>query len=302
MKADHSGFFNRIGDIDIRRGLSMQSLTSFHIGGPADLIFPASRDELLRVIDAAEATGTELVYLGNCTNVLVRDEGISEPVVILNHPFEDLIRRENEFIAPAGMLLSTLSKDTVKRGYSGLEWANGIPGTVGGALAMNAGAYGGEVSQMLVSVCYIENGKIIERKPCEGEMSYRKSAYSAPARICLSATFSLQADDGSASERMKEFAQKRISKQPLKYPSAGSTFKRPEGHFAGALIEAAGLKGKSAGGAQVSELHAGFIINTGGATCADVLELIRIIQEKVYENSGVQLETEVKLIGSEVKD
>lgn len=299
MRADHSDFFHSIADIETRMGLSMRTVTSFHIGGPADVIFPKNDDELLRVMIAAKQSNTPLIVLGNGTNVLVRDEGIDMPVLMLNRYIQEARWRECEVTVSAGMLLSVLSKESVKRGYSGLEWANGIPGTVGGAIAMNAGAYGGEVKNVLTRLRYIEDCEIFERQPLDGELGYRKSAFCAPERICVGATFKLQEDDGSAEERLKEFAQRRIAKQPLKYPSAGSVFKRPEGHFAGALIEKAGLKGKRVGGAKVSELHAGFIINTGNATCDEVLELIKIIQDRVYENSGVKMDTEIKLIGSE---
>lgn len=179
----------------------------------------------------------------------------------------------------------------------GLEWAAGIPGTVGGAVAMNAGAYGGEIKQVLTKVEYIEDGAVCSVEPEDSDLGYRFSRFAAPERIVLSAEFSLSPDDGMTKERMKDYSERRRAKQPLTYPSAGSTFKRPAGYYAGALIEQADLKGVSVGGAKVSTLHAGFIINKGGATSEDVKRLIELVQERVYENSGVTLETEVKFIG-----
>ena len=164
---------------------------------------------------------------------------------------------------------------------------------------MNAGAYGGEIKDVLTSIEYLdmETGEIIERPPADGELGYRESAFSWPRRIALSATVALTPDDGHMLERMQEFSRRRREKQPLQYPSGGSTFKRPKGYFAGALIEEAGLKGMTIGGAQVSQLHAGFIINLGDATCRDVLELITLVQQRVWENSGVKLEPEIRVIG-----
>ena len=162
---------------------------------------------------------------------------------------------------------------------------------------MNAGAYGGEIKQVLTKVEYIEDGAVCSVEPEDSDLGYRFSRFAAPERIVLSAEFSLSPDDGMTKERMKDYSERRRAKQPLTYPSAGSTFKRPAGCYAGALIEQAGLKGVSVGGAEVSTLHAGFIINKGGATSEDVKRLIELVQERVYENSGVALETEVKFIG-----
>ena len=174
---------------------------------------------------------------------------------------------------------------------------NTLGGTVGGAVAMNAGAYGGEIKQVLTKVEYIEDGAVCSVEPEDSDLGYRFSRFAAPERIVLSAEFSLSPDDGMTKERMKDYSERRRAKQPLTYPSAGSTFKRPAGCYAGALIEQADLKGVSVGGAEVSTLHAGFIINKGGATSEDVKRLIKLVQERVYENSGVTLETEVKFIG-----
>lgn len=182
----------------------------------------------------------------------------------------------------------------------GLEWAAGIPGSVGGAIAMNAGAYGGEVAETVHRITYMDatSGTLVDEAPAEEMFGYRFSAYRAPDRIVVSAAFSLMPDDGGAKARMAEYTAKRREKQPLAYPSAGSTFKRPAGNFAGALIEQAGLKGVRVGGAEVSSLHAGFIINAGGATSTDVYNLIRCVQRVVHAQSGIWLEPEVRLLGS----
>ncbi|MBQ9833559.1 MAG: UDP-N-acetylmuramate dehydrogenase, partial [Clostridia bacterium] len=193
------------------------------------------------------------------------------------------------------------AKDTINRGFMGLEWAGGIPGRLGGAIAMNAGAYGYEIKPLLVSVEYIENGVLCSKVPEDDDMGYRKSFFAAPERIVVSAQLKLTPDDGEAKHRMIEMNNKRKNSQPLSFPSAGSVFKRPEGYFAGKLIQDAQLKGVSVGGAQVSEKHAGFIINTGNATCKDVIELIKLIQNKVFEQSGVMLEKEVRFIGREMQ-
>ena len=302
MRQNLSEFFTRLDDIECRTALPMKTLTSFHIGGPADVLFPVSQDQLLRIIQTARELKISPFIMGNGTNLLVSDEGVEEPVICLNQ-YNNSIRYEgNLLFAGAGVLLSSAARDSVKKGFSGLEWANGIPGTIGGAVAMNAGAYGGEIIDVLASVSYIENGKLLTAVPNVDDFGYRFSAYRAPARIVVSACFKFNADDGGAKQRMKEYAVRRTAKQPLSYPSAGSVFKRPEGNFAGALIERAGLKGYSIGGAQVSELHAGFIINKGGACCKDVAELIRTIQRRVFESSGVRLECEIKYAGGKAGD
>ena len=190
----------------------------------------------------------------------------------------------------AGALLCTAAKAAVAEGLAGLEWAAGIPGTVGGAVAMNAGAYGGEIKQVLKSVTVVECGRIAKKIVHAGDLGYRSSVYAFPNAVVAGAA------DGEARRRMEEINMRRKEKQPLEYPSAGSTFKRPEGHFAGALIEQAGLKGTRIGGAEVSPKHAGFIVNCGGATCADVLNLIDLVRERVYKEFGVLLEPEIKII------
>ena len=275
--------------------------TSFRIGGPADLLFaPQSREELRFALEQAKALGVPVTLMGNGTNLLVRDGGVEGLVLKLGPGFSAIQPLgEGRITAQAGALLSSLANEAAAQGLMGLEWAAGIPGSVGGALAMNAGAYGGEIKDVLTGIEYwdMETGEMIERPPADGELGYRESAFSWPRRIALSATVSLAPDDGHMLERMRDYSRRRREKQPLQYPSGGSTFKRPQGHFAGARIEGAGLKGTAVGGAQVSQLHAGFIINRGGATCRDVLALMELVQRQVWEHSGVKLEPEIRVIG-----
>jgi UDP-N-acetylmuramate dehydrogenase len=220
-------------------------------------------------------------------------------VIVIGAGLSDVKRQGDLVIAGAGVSLTQLSRRTLEMGLMGLEWACGIPGALGGACAMNAGAYGGEMSQVLRSLRVVENGRIAEYAAKSEEFGYRVSPYSAPDRIVLSAVLELKPDDGGAADRQAEYMHRRQQKQPLSYPSAGSIFKRPPGHFAGALIESAGLKGESVGGAQVSELHAGFIINTGGATADDVLKLIDRVRERVLAVHGIELHCEPKIWGED---
>ena len=280
-----------------RTDVAMSGYTSFRVGGNAATFFePRSIQELVSALTAAQECGAPCFIMGNGTNLLISDSGIDALVIRLCEGFSGVERTDNVFTVRAGSLLSAFARSTVELGFGGLEWAAGIPGSVGGAAAMNAGAYGGEIKQVLSRITYLENGRLVTEIPPAESLGYRHSVYCAPDRIVVEAEFTLQADSG-ARGRMEEYSKLRREKQPLAYPRAGSTFKRPEGHFAGALIEGAGLKGRRAGGAQVSELHAGFIINTGGATARDVYSLIRIVIDEVYQSSGVMLEPEVKLIG-----
>ena len=276
----------------------MSRYTSFRTGGCAALLLDVhSREELIGAYEQALRLDISCYIIGNGTNLLISDKGLDALVIRIGEGMNSMRECDEGFEAEAGLSLAVFSKMTVEKGYAGLEWAAGIPGTIGGAVAMNAGAYGGEISNVLREATVFENGVVRRIAVQPGDMGYRKSALRAPERIVFSACFKLAKDDGSALARMKEYSKARREKQPLSFPSAGSTFKRPEGHFAGKLIEEAGLKGVSIGGAQVSEQHAGFLINAGGATSADVFALVRLVQQKVLENSGVRLETEVLLLG-----
>ena len=284
----------------VRQNVPMAQYTSFHTGGCARiLIEPQSAEALQRALAAVREWEIPFEVIGNGTNLLVSDEGLDAAVFRIGDAMGALEQKAGVFYAEAGALLSVLAKRAVEQGFMGLEWAAGIPGSVGGAVAMNAGAYGGEIAAVIKSVTYLDvtSGAIIQAEPQQGEFAYRYSAYRAPQRIVLSAEFSLAPDDGGAKARMAEYAAKRREKQPLAYPSAGSTFKRPQGNFAGALIEQAGLKGKRVGGAEVSTLHAGFLINAGGATSSDVYALMRLVQRTVFAQSGIWLEPEVRLLG-----
>lgn len=279
----------------------MRDYTSFRIGGPADLLLlPRSREELLMGINAAKEAEIPWAVIGNGSNLLVSDKGIEGLVIRIGSDFSGIEYDGCIQKVLSGTLMCLAANDSLDKGYMGLEWAAGIPGTVGGAVAMNAGAYGGEVKQVLSRLECLVEGEIQHIIPTDEDMAYRYSRFCAPDKIVLSAEFSLSPDNGGAKERARGYCESRKTKQPLAYPSAGSTFKRPAGHFAGALIEQAGLKGFKVGGAQVSMLHAGFVINIGGATCDDVCTLMKRVQDVVLDKFGVMLEPEVKLIGREI--
>ena len=291
----------RLQGCKLIQNVPMKDYTSFRIGGPADLfLMPRNREELLQGIEAAKESQLPLTIIGNGSNMLVSDKGIEGLVIRIGSDFSGIQYDGCVQKVLAGTLLCLAANDSLEKGLMGLEWGTGIPGTVGGAVAMNAGAYGGEIKNVLTKVECFMDGEVKHIVPTDEDMAYRYSRFSAPGAVVLSAELSLSPDDGGAKERAREYCEYRRLKQPLSYPSAGSTFKRPEGYFAGALIEQAGLKGLSVGGAEVSTLHAGFIINTGGATFSDVFTLMKEIQDKVYDRFGVMLEPEVKIIGREV--
>ena len=277
----------------------MSAHTTFHVGGPADAMYlPRSEAQLLGALRAAREHGIEALVIGNGSNLLVRDGGIRGLVIALGDDFAQIDVRGNSLYARAGAKLSRVAQAAQRAGLAGLEFASGIPGTLGGGVAMNAGAYGGQLSDVLVAAEVILDGEVRRYEREALEMGYRTTMPLRRGGIVTAAEFVLEPDDPAAiEERMRELNTRRREKQPLNLPSAGSTFKRPEGHFAGALIEAAQLKGARVGGAQVSEKHAGFIVNTGGATAADILELIRRVQEAVFADAGVRLELEVRVVG-----
>lgn len=278
----------------VRASVPLQELTSFRIGGPAAAVaLVPDGAALQRALLFCREAGVPFVVLGNGTNVLAPDEGFPGLVLRLSGGAPDFDGRR--VTCSAGVSLAALAKESVSRGLSGLEALSGIPGTVGGACAMNAGAYGAQLSDVLARVRVLRGDQVETVPVAPGDMGYRRSPFSAPGCIVLSAELQLGADAGAAA-RMADFARRRREKQPLSLPSAGSVFRRPEGHFAGALIEQCGLKGARVGGAEVSRLHAGFIVNRGGATCADVLALIDRIQSVVFGQTGVRLEREVKLL------
>jgi len=280
--------------------------TSFRIGGPVRaMVFPDIYGEAQLVLAAQilREAGIQPLLIGNGSNLLAAD-GPMDRIAIKTHDgmsqIEHRIERRggNCIYAPAGMLLSRVATAARDLGYAGLEFAHGIPGTLGGAVYMNAGAYGGEMAQMVTQVRYLDETLTLQTAgTAELGFAYRHSRFSGAEDIILGAELHLQ--PGKREEitaKMDELAQKRKTSQPLEWPSAGSTFKRPKEGYAAALIEQAGLKGCAIGGAQVSEKHAGFVINRGGATCEDVLRLMAHIQETVYRRAGMQLEPEVKVV------
>lgn len=286
-----------IKDLRVKCNVPLSTLTSFRIGGPAAIVLrPRGAEDVRRAIQACSQFCCPYCVLGNGTNVLAPDAGYSGVVIRIDTPLTPPLFVDDTVTSSAGTALSVLARDSVANGLMGMESLSGIPGTVGGAVAMNAGAYGAEIRHIIKSVRVLRDGHVLDIDTKKSDFGNRSSKYAAPGMIVLSATFQLESDDGGAKKRMLESNRQRKQKQPLSLPSAGSVFKRPKGRFAGALVESCGLKGYSVGGAQVSPMHAGFIVNNGGATERDVLELISIVQERVFEETGVQLEREVKLL------
>ncbi len=273
--------------------------SSLKIGGACDImLLPKETDDAVELYCCAKRAGIPVFVLGNGTNLLFDDEGF-RGVIIKTAGMSCKVKiEEKQLTADSGASLTRVASTAEKAGLSGFEFAYGIPGTVGGAVYMNAGAYGGEIQDILVSTDYVdENGELCTIDKQAHQFGYRKSVFMEKDAFIVRSRFTLF--NGGHDEirlKMAHFMQQRREKQPLQYPSAGSIFKRPDGYFAGRLIEEAGLRGTSVGGAMISEKHAGFIINTGGATCAQVLELIELVKKRVYENSGVTLECEVKYI------
>ena len=286
-----------IDETRITKNADMSKYTTFRTGGCADImVTPFSKEELKDVIKFFHEAKVGYYVLGNGSNILVSDNGLRKPVINIGKALSDIGVFENYITASSGASLASVAKKALDCSLTGFEFAAGIPGTVGGAMIMNAGAYGGEMKYVTEAVSYIDSsGEEHIASNDEMEFSYRHSALSETDCIITGATFMLgYGDKQEIADKMSLLAKKRREKQPLEFPSAGSTFKRPEGNFAGMLIEKSGLKGKTSGGAQVSEKHAGFIINKGGATSNDILQLIEIVRDTVYKDSGVLLEPEVK--------
>lgn len=270
--------------------------TTFRIGGAADLLITVrNTGELQTAVNACKEAAVPVMILGNGSNLLVSDDGVEGAVITLDGDFKEITVDGCEISSGAGAKLSRLCAVAYENGLSGLEFAYGIPGSVGGAIYMNAGAYGGEMKDVALSVTALTADGEIRELPAEDlQLGYRTSVFKTNGDIILYSKYKLHTGDKDAIKaRMDDVMNRRKSKQPLEYPSAGSVFKRPEGAFAGTLIEQCGLKGKTVGGAQVSEKHAGFIINIGGATCDDVMTLVRLVQENVKEQTGYTLEREI---------
>lgn len=290
---------SRFPELEILQEEPMAAHTTFRIGGPARRFArPRRPEELTALLELSGERRWPVLLVGNGSNLLVSDRGLDR-LVIHTGALERIARTgETVLRAGAGTGLACLASFALRAGLTGLEFAHGIPGSLGGAVCMNAGAYGGEMSQVVVSVtAWFPDRGIVRLDREELAYGYRRSVFTGSRGAVLAAEFALEPGDGAAiRSKMDELSRRRREKQPLEYPSAGSVFKRPEGHFAGALIEQCGLKGTRSGGAMVSEKHAGFIVNAGGASSGDVLRLIQRIQQTVKEQTGVELEPEVRLI------
>ena len=274
--------------------------STFRIGGAAKLaLFPASLDQMLTCLQKLTEYGVRYAVIGKGSNVVFSDDGF-DGVIVFSGEWNEILIEGERLTVSAGVTLASLAAQAQRLGLSGLEFAHGIPGTVGGAVFMNAGAFGGSIADVCESTTYFEpeTGKIQTVRGPEHAFGYRSSFYAKyPQYTVLSATFRLKGDDGEAIlARMNDYAARRRSTQPLEYPSAGSVFKRPEGYFAGKLIEDCGLKGARIGGAEVSEKHAGFIVNRGGATSLQVRALVELIRARVYVRCGVRLECEIRFL------
>lgn len=285
----------------VEENVPMSKYTSFKTGGNADLlIIPASVDSLSQIIKKCKELNIKPFVMGNGSNLLVTDSGYKGVIIKIGSNLSSMkLLDENTIECESGVMMKALCNFALDNSLSGLEFAFGIPGNLGGAVYMNAGAYGGEMKDVLYSCTHIDSdGNIGTLTKDQLDLGYRRSAYADNGYTIISATLKLQKGDKTEiKEAMNDKLRRRKEKQPLEFPSAGSTFKRPEGYFAGALIEDCQLKGYTIGGAQVSEKHAGFVINRGGATSTDILNLIKHIQDTVFEKHGVKLETEVKIIG-----
>lgn len=288
-----------VPELELLEQEPMSRHTTFRVGGPVPLMaLPQNAQQAAEAVRAAAQLDIAPFFLGNGSNLLVPDEGVDVFVIKTGNCLCGAEVEDTCIRAESGILLSRLAVLARDRGLTGLEFAHGIPGSLGGAVTMNAGAYDGEMAQVVTSVTFLtQAGELVETD--EFDFSYRHSAFSDGSRLILGAKLRLQrGDEAQIRARMEELMERRKSKQPLEYPSAGSTFKRPEGYFAAALIDQCGLKGLRVGGAQVSEKHAGFVINRGGATCADILNLMEQVRRRVLEQTGVELEPEVKILGA----
>lgn len=278
----------------------MKNYTTFRIGGPADLLIqPSSEEELIRIAAYLRQKDISAMVLGNGSNVLVKDGGIRGVVIKIGKNMGNIRTEGEELTAEAGALLSATALAAADGGLTGMEFAAGIPGSVGGAVFMNAGAYGGEMSQIIVSCrALMPDGALREFSKEELKLGYRTSVFSQNGGIVTSCRMKLQAGDRETIYGyMRELAGRRTEKQPLNLPSAGSTFKRPEGYFAGKLIQDSGCRGLRVGGARISQKHAGFVVNEADASAEDVIRLIRLVQMRVRDCFGVDLEPEVRIIG-----
>lgn len=288
-----------LGETQIRREEPMSRHTTFRVGGAAEYFLMPDLQQTPELVALCKRCEMPLVIIGNGSNILVSDAGIRGVVIEMGSNASAIDVKEKRLYVQAGTLLSEAANTAARQKLAGLEFAAGIPGSLGGAVVMNAGAYGGEMKDVLQRVRVLtKSGQVELREAGELELSYRHSRMMREGELVLEAELSLTpGDEAEIRGRMEELKKKRVAKQPLEYPSAGSTFKRPPGYFAGKLIEEAGLRGFCVGAAQVSEKHCGFVINRGGACASDILELMRRVRARVKETSGVELEPEVRLLG-----
>ena len=295
---DSSVFRNNFASTKLLFDEPMSAHTTFKIGGPARLmLLPDCADDIVSALEIAGMVGAPVLVIGGGSNLLVGDDGLDAVVIKLSKEFSRIELEDTVITAQAGVSLAKLAAFALSHELAGLEFAAGIPGSLGGAIYMNAGAYGEEMSGCVRSALILKDGALTDYDNTRLAFAYRTSSVQAEAGLVLSAELSLcHGDQREISAKMDELAMRRRDKQPLEYPSAGSTFKRPSGHFAGKLIEDSGLKGYAVGGAQISQKHSGFIINTGGATSKDVCELIKYVQDQVYKRFGVKLEPEVRIV------
>lgn len=300
MESLYQNLCSLIGAENVLCSESMRDHTSFHIGGAADFfVTPDTQEKIRDLVLFSRKENTALTVIGNGSNLLVRDKGIRGIVLCIGEKFSSFQIDGESVHAKAGILLSTLSSHILKASLTGFEFASGIPGTLGGGITMNAGAYGGELKDIVETVELMDReGNLLTLNNEQMNFGYRKSLVSSENFIVLSASMRLsRGDQQEIREKIGDFTIRRNTKQPLSAYSAGSTFKRPEGYFAGKLIEEAGLKGLEMGEAAVSDLHSGFVINKGNASCQEILDLISFIKSEVFEKFGVPLEEEVKIIG-----
>lgn len=293
---------NIVGEENIKLDEPMKKHISFRVGGPADiLVKPTTEQQLSDIIKLIKKENVPYLIIGNGSNLLIKDGGIRGVVIEISNNFNHFEIEGNKVKIQAGALLSVVGKAVLREELKGFEFAAGIPGTLGGALAMNAGAYGGEMKDIVKSVKLMDtDGNIFEFTNEDMEFGYRRSILSKTDYIVLSAEIELEkGNHEEIKATMMDFTQRRVTKQPLSLPSAGSTFKRPEGHFAGKLIEDSGLRGLTLRGAQVSEKHCGFVVNLGNAKAKDLLELMYVVKSTVNAKFGIMLEEEVKILGED---
>lgn len=287
-------------DLEIKYDAPLSDYTFTKTGGPADILaFPKTEAAIQKLVVYANQNHLPLTVIGNASNLIVQDGGI-RGLTIITTEMKTIEARGNQIIAQAGARIIDASEMALAASLTGLEFAAGIPGSVGGAVFMNAGAYGGEVKDVITAYRYLDDhGNLVTLSGQDMGFAYRHSAIQETGGTIISASFTLQPGDFMAiRDKMTDLNERRASKQPLEYPSCGSVFKRPEGHYVGPLIQAAGLQGKTIGGAQVSTKHAGFIVNIGHATATDYMDMIHLIQQTIWDKDHIKLETEVRIIGA----